>query len=82
MGNAPPLLFIKLVSHAFRELFELALRLGAVCIDHEVLKMPESPTQILKALTLFKISCDLGTNLIGVRDYGTSKTKANLPCLG
>ena len=38
--NAPALLFVELVAHALGQLLEVALGLGVVGVDHEVLEMP------------------------------------------
>ncbi|KAJ7719835.1 hypothetical protein B0H16DRAFT_1605757 [Mycena metata] len=38
--DGPPLLLVELVAHALAQLFELALRLCVVRVDHQVLEMP------------------------------------------
>lgn len=38
--NAPALLLVQLVTHAFRQLLEVALGLCIVAVDHEVLEVP------------------------------------------
>jgi hypothetical protein len=62
-GHGPAFLLVQLIAHAFGELAELSLGLGIIRIDHEGLKVPQSPTQILKPLALFEISSDLCTDL-------------------
>ena len=61
--HRPSFLLVQLVAHAFGEFAELSLGLGVVRIDHESLKVPQSPTQVLKPLSLFEISGDLCTDL-------------------
>ena len=39
-GDAPALLLVELVAHAFRQLLEVALGLCIVAVDHEVLEVP------------------------------------------
>ena len=61
--NAPALLLVQLVAHAFRQLFELTLGLCVVCVDHEVLKVPEAPAKVLEPLTLLEEASNLGADL-------------------
>lgn len=45
-----------------RELFELAAGLGVVVsvrVDHEVVQMPEPPAEVLEALALLEVGCNL-----------------------
>ena len=60
---APALLLVQLVAHAFRQLFELTLGLCVVCVDHEVLKVPEAPAKVLEPLTLLEEASNLGADL-------------------
>ena len=61
--DPPAFLLVELVTHALRELAELALRLGIVGVDHEVLEVPEAPAEVLEALALLEEAGDLCANL-------------------
>lgn len=61
--RSPALLLVELVAHVFRELLELALGLGIVGVDDEVLEMPEAPAEVLKPLTLLEVAGDFGADL-------------------
>ena len=61
--HVPSFLLVELVTHAFRELAELALRFGIVGVDHEVLQVPEVPAQVLETLSLLEEAGDLGADL-------------------
>lgn len=54
--NVPALLLVELVAHGLGELLELALGLGIVALDHDVLEVPEPPGEVLKALALFEVA--------------------------
>ena len=62
-GYVPSFLLVELVTHALRELAELALRLGIVGVDHEVLEVPEAPAEVLEALALLEEAGDLCADL-------------------
>ena len=62
-GDAPALLLVELVAHAFGQLLEVALGLGVVAVDHEILEMPQPPAQVLESLALLQEAGDLGANL-------------------
>ena len=59
----PALLFVQLVTHALGELLEVALRLRIVGVDHEILKVPEAPAQVLEPLALLEEASDLCVDL-------------------
>ena len=59
----PSLPLVQLVTHAFRKLLELALRLRIVGVDHEILKVPEAPAQVLEPLALLEEASDLCADL-------------------
>lgn len=61
--HLPSLFLVELVTHTLGQLLEVAFGLGIVSVDHKVLKVPQSPTQVLKSLALFEEARDLGTNL-------------------
>ena len=61
--NELSLLPIKFVAHGTGEFLELALGLCVVIFDHDVVKMPEPPTEVLKTLALLKMGGDLCANL-------------------
>lgn len=56
--DAPALLLVELVAHGLRELLELALGLGIVALNHDVLEVPKPPREVLKALALLKVARD------------------------
>jgi hypothetical protein len=79
-----PILLVKFVTHAFGELFVLALGLCVFGVDHEILEMPKPPAQILELLTLLEGASDLGADL-GEGLWHVARRvgeKTNLPCLG
>ena len=51
------------VTHDLGEFLELAIGLRIVALDHDVLKMPEPPGEVLEALALFQVTSDLGADL-------------------
>lgn len=61
--DVPALLLVELIAHALRQLLEVALGLGVVGVNHEVLEVPQSPTQVLESLALFQEAGDLCTDL-------------------
>lgn len=61
--DGPALFLVESVAHVLGELFELALRLGVVRVDDEILQMPETPAQVLEALALLEVAGDLGADL-------------------
>ena len=63
-ANAPALLLVKLVAHTLGQLAELALRLGVVGVDHQVLQVPEAPAEVLEPLTLLEEASNLGADLV------------------
>ena len=58
--NAPT---IEKKGNEFVKFLELAFRFCIIGIDHEILKVPYSPVQVLES-TLFEVTCDLGTNVV------------------
>ena len=72
--DAPALLFVQLVAHAFRQLSEFAFGLCVVGVDHEVLEVPETPAEVLEPLALLEEASDFGADLRGIsvrRLHGT-----------
>jgi hypothetical protein len=63
--NELSLLPIELVAHCAGEFLELALGLCVIAFDHDVVEMPEPPTEILETLSLLEMSSDLCANLPG-----------------
>ena len=61
--DPPAFLLVEFVAHDLGELFELALGRCIVALDHDVLKMPEPPGEVLEALALFQVTSDLGADL-------------------
>ena len=57
--DPPAFLLVEFVAHDLGELFELALGLCIVALDHDVLKMPESPGEVLEVLALVQMASDL-----------------------
>ena len=50
--DPPAFLLVEFVAHDLGELFELALGLCIVALDHDVLKMPEPPGEVVEVLVL------------------------------
>ena len=63
--NELSLLPVELVTHGAGELLELALGLCVVAFDHNVVKVPEPPTEVLETLALLEMGGDLCTDLPG-----------------
>ena len=61
--DAPAFLLVQLVAHDFGELLELALGLGVVRFDHDVLEVPEAPAEVLEPLALLEVASDLCADL-------------------
>lgn len=61
--NELSLLPVELVAHVTGEFLELAFRLRVVAFDHDVVEVPEPPTEVLETLALLEMSGDLCADL-------------------